>query len=308
MDVRDIRYLHDDKILEDDELEDELPSSPIVTRKNIIAFSIIGFLLVSIGLVTANITRQTSTQSSAQSKGSLVPTSEPTVAPVQVEGTVTCLPSREQQSSKECNIAVKTNEGEVYALQNVQYNDVSSGKIVPGKKVSLTGVVIPSGSTGSGQGPQTAGTLYIVNNNSGGGQIDNAPTTSAPSFTPTIALSPTPTPLPFSIPTPSVSYYTVKFIVDNKESLNGKNVPLGAYIVTDQQPDPACPQGEDCSRVQFIVNDAVGSGRDVGYDTLLITNTTNEGEILFTPGQQIFASVTVVVLDGQVTLLLNGID
>lgn len=307
MDVRDIRYLHDDRILEDDELEDELPGRPVLTRKNIIAFSFIGFLLISIGIVTANITQQTMTRSSAQSDGTQVPPSEPTIAPIQVEGTVECLPSAATQENKECDIAIETREGEVYALQNVQYNDVSSGKIVPGKKVTLTGVFIPAGATGGGEGVKTSGTLYIVSNNEGSGGV-STPGIDTPTSTPTTVLTPTPTPLPFSVPTPAISYYTVKYIVDNKGSLNGKNVPLGAYIVTDQQPDPDCPQGEDCSRVQFIVNDAAGDGRDESYDTLLITNTTNEGEILFTPGQNIFASVTVVVLDGKVTLLLDVLD
>lgn len=311
--MHDIRYLHDDSLPEDDELGGEFILPSFLTKKNILSMGVILVLIASIGFVTFNITSRTTTQSSASGEeavGDTIPV--PTLSEVTVKGKVICLPD-ETLEENECRIAIKAPDGDVYALENVRYEDVASGALVPGKEASVTGVIVTGvggGSSGSGSGnsgtsPSVAGTVYITNPDSGSSQPTSTPA-STPS--PTITLTPTPTPLPFSIPTPAVNYLTVKYVVDNKETLSGKNVPLGAYIVSAQQPDPDCPQGEDCSRVQFIVNDATGSGRNLFYDTLLIANTTSEGEILFTPGQNIYATVTVIVNENEVSLLLNILD
>lgn len=311
MDVHDIRYLHDDSLPEDDELGDYFSLPQFLTKKNLISAGIIGVLVLSIGIVTLNISSRTTTQSSAKTDSELDVSPEPTVEKVVVKGKVTCLKSRTLQEN-ECDIAIKTPEGDTYSLENVRYEDVVSGAIVPGKDVTVTGSIVPFASSGSSFAGGSvgsnlvSGTLYLDNPGGGSLQQSSTPPSSTPS--PTIFLTPTPTPLPFSVPTPSVNYLSVKYIVDNKDLLVGQNVPLGAYIVSTQQPDPDCAQGEDCSLVQFIVNDATGTGRDISYDTLLIANTTNEDEILFTPGQKIYATVTVVVVEGQVSLLLNIID
>lgn len=316
MDVHDIRYLHDDSLPEDDDLGGDFTFPSFLTKRNIVSLGIIGVLVVSIGVVTFNISNRTTTQSSAQSGTDPDILPEPTVMLVEVKGKVICLES-ESVLENECNIAIKTAQGETYSLENVSYEDVTSGAIVPGKEVTVTGAIVQNlssggssndsttSSSGGGSSSPVTGTIYI-DNPGGGSQQPTAPPSSTP--TPTITMTPTPTPLPFSIPTPSVDYLTVKYIVDNKDLLAEKNVPLGAYIVSTQQPDPDCPQDEDCSRVQFIVNDSVGGGREISYDTLLIANTTSEGEILFTPGQNIYATVTVIVIEGVVSLLLNILD
>lgn len=309
MELHDIRYLHDDSLPEDDELGGEFVLPKFLTKKNLLSIGVISVLVLSIGVVTFNISNRTTTQSSAQIEDDVDSLPEPTVPLVTVEGTVTCLPSETLQDS-ECDIAIQTLDGETYSLENVRYEDVASGVIIPGKSVTVTGSIVPvspgsSSSSGSGGSAAVTGVLYLDNPGGGSSQPASSPTSTP---TPTITLTPSPTPLPFSVPTPSVNYLSVKYIVDNKDLLVGKNVPLGAYIVSTQEPDPQCPQGEDCSRVQFIVNDATGSGRNLFYDTLLIANTTSEGEILFTPGQNLYATVTVVVTEGTVTLLLNILD
>jgi len=314
MEMHDIRYLHDDSLPEDDELGKEFILPSFLTKKNVASMGVILVLVVSIGMVIVNIADRTTTQSSASGEEAHDIAPEPTLAEVTLKGKISCLEDKTLEES-ECKIAITTADGEVYALENVQYEDVASGDLVPGKETSVTGVIV-SGSTSSspgsdsGSGSSTSsssvtGTVYITNPDKGPGQPSSTPAI-LPS--PTITLTPTPTPLPFSIPTPTVDYLTVKYIVDNKETLSSKNVPLGAYIVSAQQPDPDCPQEEDCSRVQFIVNDATGGNRNLFYDTLLIANTTSEGEILFTTGQNIYATVTVIVVEGEVSLLLNILD
>ena len=317
MELHDIRYLHDESLPEDDELGADFVFPSFVTKKNILSLGVILVLITSIGVVTFNIANRTTTSSTAAGKDDASQEdAQPTPIQVEVKGKVTCLDS-EAVPNGECDIAIQTDKGEVYTLENVQYTDVVSGAIVPGKVVTVVGTIVQSsaaGSASSGTGGSSSGssgssssvdgTIYIATP----GGSSQPTSTPQPTPTPTITLTPTPTPLPFSIPTPAVNYLSVKYIVDNKETLVGKDVPLGAYIVSTQQPDPDCPQGEDCSRVQFIVNDAVGSSRDSSYDTLLLANTTSEGEILFTPGQNIYASVTVVVNEEVVSLLLNILD
>ncbi|MEN9407539.1 MAG: hypothetical protein RLZZ455_755 [Candidatus Parcubacteria bacterium] len=318
MELHDIRYLHDESLPEDDELGADFVFPSFVTKKNILSLGVILFLITSIGVVTFNLANRTTTTSTAAGTGeNQQEVVQPTPKQIEVKGKITCLES-ETVSDGECEIAIQTDKGEIYTLENVQYADVVSGAIVPGKVATVVGTVVQSSGSGasSGTGGSSSGssggssssvdgTIYIATPGNGSSQPTSPP---QPTATPTITLTPTPTPLPFSIPTPAVNYLTVKYIVDNKETLVGKDVPLGAYIVSTQQPDPDCPQGEDCSRVQFIVNDAVGSSRDSSYDTLLLANTTSEGEILFTPGQNIYASVTVVVNEDVVSLLLNILD
>lgn len=315
MDVHDIRYLHDESLPENEELGGDFVLPQFITKKNLISIGIIGALVVSISIVTLNISNRTTTRSSAKIGVESDSSPEPTVVQVAVKGKITCLPSETLQEN-ECDIAIQTPKGETYSLKNVRYEDVISGAIVPGKEVTVTGAIVSSPFSGNSSGNSSnggggsssfvTGTLYIANPGGGSSQQQSLPPTSTP--LPTLTLTPSPTPLPFSVPVSSVNYLTVKYIVDNKDLLAGQNVPLGAYIVSTQQPDPDCAQGEDCSLVQFIVNDATGTGRDISYDTLLIANTTNEDEILFTPGQKIYATVTVVVVEGQVSLLLNIID
>lgn len=213
MDVHDIRYLHDESVAEDKELGDSLQVASLFKGKNIIGFSIIVLLTLSIGIVTASFSKQTTTRtrSSAESSRDTAPTQEPTLAQVQIKGTVTCLGGAKGTSKNECDIGVKTNDGKTYSLQNVQYNDVSSGKIVPGKEVTLTGTTAVSGqSTGPSAGSSPApaagsssstGTFYIAGSGGDLGTVAGAPS-STPIPTPTITLTPSPSPTTTVTPTP----------------------------------------------------------------------------------------------------------
>ena len=202
MDVHDIRYLHDESVAEDDELGDSLQITSLFKGRNVIGLSIIGFLIVSIGIVTASLSERTTslTQSSAKFTKDTAPTQEPTLAQVQIKGMVTCLGGTKSVAKNECDIALETNGGKTYSLQNVQYNDISSGKIVPGKEVTLTGTIPLSGQSSAATSNTSSGgtsgssplpeTFYVAE---GLGSEPAAPS-STPIPTPTITLTPLPTP------------------------------------------------------------------------------------------------------------------
>jgi hypothetical protein len=209
MDVHDIRYLHDEGIKAEDEVGDDIPGVSLLTKKNLAGFAVIFVLLLSIGLVLSNLSKPVTTKSSAQIPDE---TPVPTAPVVSVKGKVTCL-SVTPTSSDSCDLGVTSEDGKIYSLENVQFNDVSSGALSPGNVVTVHGSLAAPGagggaSTGSGSGSSSSkdgGTIYLSDPASGGG-ISGQPTptasvpqpTSTPTLTPTVTITPTPSIAPVS--------------------------------------------------------------------------------------------------------------
>ncbi|MDP3941018.1 MAG: hypothetical protein Q8Q49_01775 [bacterium] len=311
MDVHDIRYLHDDSVSEDDELGDDFSVPKIFTKKNIIGLFVIGTLITSIGLVTANISKETTTTSSAKTNGINVPTPVPTVMQVKVEGTVKCLASTPPVKN-ECIVALESPDGKTYLLQNVQYLDVVNGTLVSGNKVVAQGI-ITQGTDGE--------TLYVTSVGSTNPQTptpgtssSSTKTNSVPTPTATITLTPTltttptvtltPTPIPHfvdSTPQPGVSYVTIQYIRDHAAELNGTQVNVGAYLVGGYIGEDGCLTVGICTYSDFFLADSNDPNRDYALDMQMI-GSASEKEEDYTTGQSYYHKVTVVVVNSDVSL------
>lgn len=297
MDVHDIRYLHDDSLPEDDDLGGEFVLPKFITKKNLLSAGVIGILIISIVVVTLNISNRTTTQSSAHigTVPSISP--EPTGTQIVVKGEITCLSSKEL-SKDECNMAIKTTDGKTYSLQNVLYDDVSSGTLAPGASVSLRGTLSSSGSL------TDKNNLYITKVDSNASlvsqptQVPSSPSPiPSPTLTPTMI--PTPTPIPHyidSTPQPGVSYLTIEYIKNHGSELNGSHVNVGAYLVGGYIGEDACINLGICNQSQFFLSDTNNPNRDIA-DDMLMTGSAAEKEEDYTTGQNYYHEVIVVFTD-----------
>jgi hypothetical protein len=195
-DLHDIRYLHDKNIPDDTAGSDYAPERIISAKKVAIVGGILSFLILGSTLfirATLQHTQQSSQTILSQESSSQAqtPSPIPTITTTKIEGTIICIDqSSQEENQTDCNRGIKTKTGETFALQNVQYADISSGMLTVGKAVEVTGttqtISNQSGGQSQSQNQNQPTTIFVST-------VENPPPGTIPTETP---IPPTPTDVP----------------------------------------------------------------------------------------------------------------
>jgi len=217
------------------------------------------------------------------------PPEEPETGEITIEGEIICLPHKPGEAiiTFECAFGIKTSAGKYYGLTNLNTEDLISGKIAIGKKMRVFGTLIAD--------PQSkydiVDTIEVVLIEEIEGLEQGLTSYSDLSLD--------------SIPKTAIS---VKYLVEHRSALNGKEVKVKGVIVRTQLEGVDCQEGEPCLLVypqpRIFIADTVEESRDKNYDLpVILSFELSEEENRYAVGQTLEMKVTVIGTKESVNLV-----
>lgn len=259
------------------------------------------YFVLSFNSEESRTSKKTSTSSSIKPP----PNIHPTPSKVTLDGTITCLPSSIPSASSTCEIGIKTKDGFYYKIPNISKSELEVGKYTIGKSIRAEGIldspkILQKAS--SLTGINLAGSFYIVPNqveqpDLAPGVVNTSPTPTIktiPTSTPTSTPAQTPTPTPIqSRPTPILaSPGSVRYILENSQTLNGQVVSVSAYLIDGYIGQGACDFIDPCDH--WVLTIADNNSDDLTNNYFINLNISqSEKEENYTAG-------TIVNLRGRV--------
>lgn len=283
--IHDIRYLHDENAPRDHEPKKLPDLSNILKYKRLGSVLGLFIVLVGTGILIFNINQPQDTRSRASSENS--------DEEVIVRGAVTCT----QKDDNTCDLKIVTDEGDEIDIDETTESG-EKAEINEGEYVVVSGKI-----TANPEIP-TAKKITIKNLQSLGSVKQPTPTQSkqvrsndpSPTVNDTPLPTPTPTPqvLKNNTPEPGVSYVTATYVIENKNTLQGKNVSVQSFLVDGYIGKPGCDFEPNCDVSHFILNDNNNPERNTNFDLEIIGGTTDkEGD--YSPGQQFYTTGKVIL-------------